>query len=114
MIPIPVRAALEQVVSLLVAGRLDELEQIDRGGRMRADEWRSRLAEYGRTITKPPDPDFESADIIPLRGQENAAWSVWYRLWTEEECKSDLRISLKVRYRGGDDVEIEVDDLRVA
>ncbi len=114
MIPNPVRAALEQVVALLVAGRLDELERIDRGGRMRAEEWRSRLAEYGRTVTQPPDPDFESADIVPLRGQENTAWSVWYRLWTEEEGRSDLAIELTVRYRGGDDVEIEVDDLRVA
>jgi hypothetical protein len=102
------------VVSLLVVGRLDEIERIDRGGRMKAGEWRSRLGAYGRTLTHPPPSDFDSADIVPLRGQEDSAWSVWYRLWTEEEGKSDLGLGLTVRYRGGDDVEIEADDLRVA
>jgi len=52
--------------------------------------------------------------VIPLTGSENEAWSVWYRLWTEQESKSDLMLELTVRYVGGDDVHIEVDDLRVA
>jgi hypothetical protein len=38
MTPAPVRLALERVVPLLVAGSHDELERLDRGGRMRADE----------------------------------------------------------------------------
>ena len=63
---------------------------------MKADEWRARIAEYGRTLRKPPQGDFETADVIPLQGQEGSAWSVWYRLWTVEEGKSDLAVELTV------------------
>jgi hypothetical protein len=114
MMPAPVRAALERVVSLLVAGRFDELERLDRGGRMKADEWRRRVKEYGRTLVQPPRADLETADIVPLQGSGNRAWSVRYPLWTREEAKSDLSVELTVRYNGGDDVDIEIDDLRVA
>jgi hypothetical protein len=114
LIPPPVRVALERVVSLLVAGDLKEIERLDAGHRTRADEWQARLQAYGRTLALPPPSDFETADVAPLHGQESTAWSVWYRLWTREEGKSDLGVELTVRYSGGDDVQIEVDDLRVA
>jgi len=74
----------------------------------------ARRSEYSRTLVEPPSSDLDSADVIPLKGSENEAWSVWYRLWTEQESKSDLMLELTVRYVGGDDVHIEVDDLRVA
>jgi len=80
---------------------------------MKADEWRTRIAEYGKTLKKPPQGDFESSDVIALQGQEGSAWSVWYRLWTVEEGKSDLGVQLTV-YSDGHTVEIEADDLRVA
>ena len=114
MMPAPVRVALERVVSLLVAGRFDELERLDRGGRMKADEWRRRVNEYGKTLIEPPREDLDTADIVPLGGFENEAWSVRYELWTREQAKSDLSVELTVRYIGGDDVNIEIDDLRVA
>ena len=79
---------------------------------MKADEWRTRIAEYGRTLRKPPQGDFETADVIPLQGQEGSAWSVWYRLWTIEEGKSDLAVELTVYY-DGQTVEIDADGLRV-
>jgi len=114
IMPPPVRDALERAITLLVAGRLDELEQLDEGGRMKADEWRQRIREYGRILVEPPSSDLDSADVIPLKGSENEAWSVSYRLCTEQESKSDLMLELTVRYVGGDHVHIEVDDLRVA
>jgi hypothetical protein len=113
VIPDPVQSALDEIVSLLVADRMEEIQRIDRGGRMKADEWRTTIAEYGRTLRKPPPGDFESSDVIPLRGQEGSAWSVWYRLWTVEEGKSDLGVQLTVYY-DGQIVVIEVDGLLVA
>jgi hypothetical protein len=92
---------------------MEDIQRIDRGGRMKADEWGTRIAEYGRTLKTPPQGDFESSDVAPLRGQEGSAWSVWYRLWTEEEGRSDLGVQLTVRY-DGHAVKIEADDLRVA
>ncbi len=114
MIPPPVRIALERVISLLVQGDLNGIERLDAGHRTRADEWQARLRQYGRTLALPPPSDLETADVVPLQGYESTAWSVWYRLWTREEGKSDLGVELTVRYTGGDDVQIEVDDLRVA
>jgi hypothetical protein len=113
VIPDPVRSALDEIVPLLVAGRMEDIQRIDRGGRMKADEWRTAIAEYGKTLRKPPQGDFETADVIPLQGQEGSAWSVWYRLSTVEEGKSDLGVHLTVHY-DGHTVEIEVDDLVVA
>jgi hypothetical protein len=105
-----VLAVLERVVSLLVAGELEELQRMDRGGRMRSDEWRARLNEYGRTLITPPASDFVTADVVRITGQ--SAWSVWYRLWTADEGKSDLGLELTVRDRGAD-TDVELEDLRV-
>ncbi len=77
-------------------------------------EWQARLDEYGQTLVVPPRGDFETADVIPIDGPEAKSWAVHYRLWTAEEGKADLGIELTVRYRGGDEIEIDVDDLRVA
>ena len=80
---------------------------------MKADEWRARIADYGRMLRQPPDQDFESADVVSLAGYEASGWSVWYRLWTQEEGKSDLGVELTVYYDGRT-LEIQADDLRVA
>jgi hypothetical protein len=113
VIPNPVQSALDEIVPLLVAGRMEDIQRIDRGGRMKADEWRTRIAEDGKTLTRPPQGDFESSDVVPLHGKEGSAWSVWYRLWTREEGKSDLGVQLTVHH-DGHTLEIEADDLRVA
>jgi hypothetical protein len=112
VIPGPVQSALDEIVPLLVADRMEDIQRIDRGGRMKAHEWRTRIAEYGKTLKSPPQGDFESSDVIPLQGQEGSAWSVWYRLWTVEEGKSDLAVELTVYY-DGQTVEIDADGLRV-
>ena len=96
----------------MVAGKLGAIERLDRSGRMRATDWQNAIKEYGRTLREPPRNDFEAANVVPLRGQEDCAWSVWYRLWTKEEGRSDLTVELTVRLRG-DDVEIDADGLRV-
>jgi hypothetical protein len=109
----PVYEALKQVVTLMADGRFEAIEDIDQGGRMSAVDWKRRVREYGRTIVTPPEDDYVSADVVPIVTSDVPAWSVWYRLWTREEGKSDLAIELTVRYPGGDKVAIDVDDLRV-
>ncbi len=79
---------------------------------MKAGEWRRRLDEFGKTLITPPREDLESADVIPVPGT-NDAWSVWYRLWTKQEGKSDLSLQLTVRDSGAGKMRIELDDLRV-
>ena len=98
---------------MLVASDLDAIERLDAGHRAKADEWRDRLAEYGKTLVTPPAGDYDSADVIQLR-DEKSAWSVWYRLWTAEEGQSDLGIELTVRLMLNNAIQIEVDDLLVA
>lgn len=97
---------------MLVAGRFDDLERLDEGGRMKAGEWRRGLDEFGKTLIAPPPEDLESADVIPVSGT-NDSWSVWYRLWTKQEGKSDLSLELTVRDSGGGQMHIELDGLRV-
>jgi len=80
---------------------------------MKAGEWRRGVEEYGKKLILPPPEDLDTADVVSLRGSEDSAWSVWYRLWTEEEGKSDLSVELTVRSIGGDDMNVTLDDLRV-
>ena len=113
MIPEPVSLALKQIVPLVVAGRMEDIERIESGGRMKPEEWRTRIKDYGRKLTLPPPGDFELADVVPMQGKDRSGWSVWYRLWTEEEGRSDLGLQLLVFDQGGI-IKLEVDDLRVA
>ena len=80
MIPPPVRSALKQVVALLFAGNFDELQKLDRAGRMKAGEWRDRVKQYGKTLVDPGPDEFESADVVPITGSDTTAWSVHCRL----------------------------------
>ena len=101
----PIRA----VVDTLVKGHFDQLERDGRSGRLSAHELQEALQAYGRTIIPLPDEAFRLAAVYPITGK-TATWAIDLPLWTAEEGRSDLTLSLTVS-ASQHGVHVEIDDL---
>ena len=101
----PIRALVET----LVKGHFAQLERDGRSGRLSSHELQEALQAYGRTLITLPDEAFRLAEVYPVKGQ-NATWAVDVPLWTAEEGRSDLTLSLTVSNRQ-EGVQLEIDDL---
>ena len=103
----PIRALVEA----LVEGHFDQLERDGRSGRLSSHELKEALKAYGRTIITLPEEAFNFVDIYPVKGRQ-ATWAVDVPLWTAEEGRSDLTLSLTVS-ESRERVRLEIDDLHV-
>jgi len=102
-------APIRALVDMLVKGRFDQLERDGRSGRLSSHELKEVLQGYGRTIIALPDEAFRLVEGYPVKGQ-NATWAVDVPLWTAEEGRSDLTLSLTVS-DSQNGVRWEIDDL---
>jgi hypothetical protein len=98
-------------VETLVKGHFDQLERDGRSGRLSAHELKKALQGYGRTLITLPDEAFRLADVYPVKGQ-HGTWAVDVPLWTAEEGRSDLTLSLTIA-DSPDGVRLEIDDLHI-
>jgi len=103
----PIRALVEA----LVEGHFDQLERDGRSGRLSSHELKKALKAYGRTIITLPDEACDFVDVHPIKGQK-PTWVVDVPLWTAEEGRSDLTLSLTVS-ESQDGVRLEIADLHV-
>lgn len=101
----PIRALVET----LIKGHFDQLERDGRSGRLSSHELKEAVKAYGRTIIALPDEALRLADVYPVKGQMST-WAVDVPLWTAEEGRSDLTLSLTVS-ESQDGVRLEIDDL---
>jgi hypothetical protein len=102
-------APIRALVDMLVTSHFDQLERDGRSGRLSSHELKEALQGYGRTLIALPDEAFRLAEVYPIKGQ-NATWAVDVPLWTAEEGRSDLTLSLTVS-DSQDGVRLEIDDL---
>lgn len=102
-------ASIRALVDMLVKGNFDQLERDGRSGRLSSQELKEALQGYGSTIIALPDEAFHLADVYPVKGQKTT-WAVDVPLWTAEEGRSDLTLSLTVS-DSQDGVRLEIDDL---
>ena len=102
---------IRSLVQALVKGHFDQLEREGRSGRLSSHELETSLKAYGRTIIPLPDEAFGFIEIYPVKGQ-NSTWAVDVPLWTAEEGRSDLTLSLTV-CESQDGMRLEIDDLHV-
>jgi hypothetical protein len=86
---------IRSVVETLVKGHFDQLERDGRSGRLASHELQEALQAYGRTLIPLPDEAFRLAEVYPIKGQ-TATWAVDVPLWTAEEGRSDLTLSVTV------------------
>ena len=103
------------IVDLLVRKDYAGLESLTHSTRLRAQEIEAGVRDYGRTLVPPPSEAFSRADVVPIRGAVPPAYSVRFRLYTQEEGLSDLE--LQATLIGGSDDEmmsVELDNIIVA
>lgn len=102
---------VRSVVTLLVAGKFDELERITKGRRLSASEMASVIRRYGRKLMPPPFDEWK-LDVIEVIGAMPMRWSVRVPLWTAEEGRSDLTLDLTV-IKSREGMSVEMNDLHV-
>ena len=104
------REAVGGVVDALVFARFQELAADGRAGRHTADELEQAVREYGRTLVALPEEAWGLVNVYRL--EDGAGVALEVPLWTAEEGRSDLTLSVTLSERDGV-VAIEIDDLHV-
>jgi hypothetical protein len=105
------RSEIERLVDALIAGRYDALVEDGRAGRLSADELRTAIAEYGRTLVPLPNDAWHLVEEHSQVGEPDAL-AMDIALWTMEEGRSDLTLSLTA-HRRADAWGLAIDDLHV-
>jgi hypothetical protein len=103
--------AIRDLVMNLAVGRFTQVEADGRAGRLSASELLSAIREYGRTLVPLPDEGVALIDVYP-HDADPAKSFLDVPLWTAEEGRSDLTLSL-VATREGDKYRLEISDLHV-
>ncbi|MBO0728544.1 MAG: hypothetical protein J2P57_04745 [Acidimicrobiaceae bacterium] len=84
------------------------------GRRLTAGDLAEAVYSWGRTLVAPPAGQLEGADVVAVEGTDPQRWSVWLRLWTAEEGRSDLTLEVTIVDSSGLHYEVELDNLEVA
>jgi hypothetical protein len=109
-------STLITVVNLLVRRDYDQLEKLSDGVRLKAQHIKGGVDAYGKTLAIPPANAFEEVDVIKVEGAEKPTYSIRFRLFTEEEHRSDLE--LQATFIDADPesdlMTVEIDDVTVA
>ncbi len=103
--------SVHDLVAALSRGEYRAITSAGRVSRLQAADMRQGIEEYGRTLVPLPSNAIAEWDLYPLDGKPDV-FGVDVPLWTAEEGRSDLTLSLTVHDRQGS-VLIEVDDLHV-
>lgn len=88
------------------------LEADGRIGRLTVEELSQALEDYGRSLVEIPDQGWEAADVYEIEDRLDT-WGIDLPLWTLEEGRSDLTLSLTVSRLDSGQVTVEIDDLHV-
>jgi hypothetical protein len=86
------RNTLRLLTDYLVREDYAGLEKLTNGVRLQARYIASGIADYGRTLTCPPDATFDDIDSVLIEGASPPAYSIRFQLFTKEEGKSDLEL----------------------
>ena len=102
---------VRRIVADLASAHYDELERDGRSGRLSAAELAEAVRKYGRTLVLLPDESRELVEVYPQAG-EPARALLDVPLWTKEEGRSDLSLTLSVVEREGR-YRVTMNDLHV-
>lgn len=100
------------LLRLLAEGQYDEIEKVTNGVRLPAEQIRSAVEQYGRTLVQPPSEAYELMDVVEVKSAEPPRWSITMPLWTKEEGRSDLSLEVTVIKEPSKFV-LELDDIHV-
>lgn len=103
---------IELLLRLLAEKQYDEIEKITNGVRLPAEQIRSAVEQYGRTVVQPPSEAYELMDVIEVKSAKPPRWSITMPLWTKEEGRSDLSIEVTA-IKEPSKIVMELDDIHV-
>lgn len=104
--------AVREVVERLVDREFAILEADGRSGRLTASDLVRALDGYGRTLVRIPEEGWALADSYKLEGPP-ATFSIDLPLWTLEEGRSDLTLSISVSRVSENRVIATIEDIHV-
>lgn len=116
MNPFPLKQSaniIRRIIELLSCERFSEIEHMDKGKRVTADQLRTAIEEYDAAFVPIPLDQELDLNIIEVPAAELPTWSVIVPLYSREEGKSDLSLSLVVIQKDDSTIEIEIEDLHV-
>ncbi|HIC82667.1 MAG TPA: hypothetical protein EYP07_17135 [Kiloniellaceae bacterium] len=105
------RQAIADLVGVLARGAFEDLVRDGRAGRLSAAELKRVIAQYGRRLTELPGSAFDLADCYRLEDKPEKL-AIDLPLWTVEDGRSDLTLSLTLQ-RMGSEIALRIDDLHV-
>jgi len=105
--------AISRIVALLAEGRYEDVTQLCAGSRLSAEEMKTAVAMYGRTIVPLPQEAATLISSVRSRNAVDPTWSVVVPLFTREEGRSDLSLELTMTESKPGSVAVHVDDLHV-
>jgi hypothetical protein len=106
------KATARSLAEQLARGEYEAVIAESSASRLRADDLRNVVRDYGRTLVAPPETAYQDLDAVAVRGTTPPRWSVRAPLWTKEEGRSDLTLELTVILNAVR-VSFELDDLHV-
>lgn len=104
-------AEIRRLVVDLIAQRYGDIVADGRGGRLTQSELRKTVSDYGHTLVPLPDEVWPLADTYQDKSDPTSSM-IDIPLWTAEEGRSDLVLSLS-SHKHGDHYDIEIDDIHV-
>lgn len=107
----PLFTAIRDLVDSLVRGAYAELEVDGRIGRLTTDELRLAIEQYGQTLMTLPDEAALAISVYPYN-EKPSMLAVDVPLWTIEEGRSDLTLSLTAKVTE-QLIKVQIDDLHV-
>jgi hypothetical protein len=99
------------VYTLLLSKNYEDLEIFTNSNRLRADEIKESVEEYGRQLI--PYPEKIELDVIEVSGSSPQEWNVVAPIYTVEEGISDLSIELSLEENDEPIFKTELDNIRV-
>ncbi len=109
VLPKQVRDVTAELVHDVVLGRFEKIATDNRIGRLTSADLRRAIAEYGRTLVDLPEEGWSLLDVQYI---DDAHLALDVPMWTAEEGRSDLTLSLSVEL-GPTKVHVSIDDLHV-
>lgn len=104
---------LQDKIRELVKGNFDLLEADGRAGRLTASQLREAIHRYGRHLVDIPTEELVNSYDCPVDSESQQAWIIEVDLWTAEEGKSDLTLSVLLTVRNKEEFSLEITDLHV-
>ncbi len=106
----PFEPEIRALVNELVRESYGERVQNAAQARLGCAELRRAVESYGRSLIDPPESE-DWLDVVPF--EDGRGFSVNVPLWTKEEGRSDLTLSLTVRPNPLGGYQLEIDDVHV-